>query len=44
MRQLGVDYFDLIDIFDGDDRYAREIAAYSLKHNTVKENEHVHKG
>ena len=44
LSKLGVDYFDLIDIFDGDDRYAREIAAYSLKRNIVKENEHVHKG
>ena len=44
LRKLGVDYFDLIDIFDGDDRYAREIAAYSLKKNKVKEKEYAHQG
>ncbi|MGN1405789.1 MAG: HEAT repeat domain-containing protein, partial [Erysipelotrichaceae bacterium] len=44
LRKLGVDYFDLIDIFDGDDRYAREIAAYSLKREKVKEREYANQG
>lgn len=35
LRKMGADYFDLIDVVDGDDRFAREIVQFQLdvRHN-----------
>ena len=34
---LGLDYTDLIDIFEGDDRYAEEMLRYRFDQNKLKE-------
>ena len=39
VEKLGLDYTDLIDIFEGEDRYAREIMRYRLDEKKMKERE-----
>lgn len=39
LAQLGLDYVDLIDIFEGDDRYAGEIMRYRFDQKRMKEKE-----
>jgi hypothetical protein len=39
LEKLGFDYTDLIDVFDGEDRYAGEIMRYRLDQKKMKEKE-----
>lgn len=39
LLQLGKDYMDLIDVFEGDDRYAKEIMRYRLDQQKMKREE-----
>ena len=41
LEQLGFDYSDMIDIFEGDDRYAREMLQYRLDLRNTREEEYL---